>query len=488
MKGVTSVQKFIDFAHKHTPDLVAELSALCALPSVAEKPETLQATAERVAQSFEECGMSARLLSAGGPPAVVAEHLVPGKPTILFYNHYDVQPAGDESTWKFPPFEPRLYRRHLYARGSVDNKGALVARLWALRAWRKLRGRFPVGVRFLVEGEEEVGSPHLPALVEAHADALRADGCIWESGEVSTKGQPYLYLGMKGVLSIELETRGAVNDLHSGWATVAPNPAWRLVWALARMKSLTEEVLIDGFYDDVEGPTRQEIEEARRIPFPEKELLHIWQIPAFLQDLSGGPFLLCQFYSPTCNISGIESGYVGPGVRTIVPSVARVRMDFRLVPNQRPEKILELVRQFLDTEDLGDIAVHPVGPALRPFCTRPSIPFVRAVVEATEEVFPRPPIVFPTAGGSGPMYILGEKLELPIVSLGVGHPGENIHGANENARLGDLERGVVHVAAVLGRLGKKWPRGSRGGLRWQSCQGGRDEAFAVARLPSGRDA
>jgi acetylornithine deacetylase/succinyl-diaminopimelate desuccinylase-like protein len=218
------------------------------------------------------------------------------------------------------------------------------------------------------------------------------------------------------------------------------------------MKSVTEEVLIDGFYDDVEGPSREEIAEARQIRFSEKSLLRVWEIPAFLQDLSGGPFLLCQFYSPTCNISGFESGHAGPGVRTIIPSVARARVDFRLVPDQRPEKILELVRHFLAEEGLGDVVVRPLGPALRPFRTPPGHPFVRTVVEATRQAYPRRPIVFPTAGGSGPMYILGEKLELPIVSLGVGHPKENVHAANENARLRDLERGVVHVAAILKRL------------------------------------
>lgn len=449
---------FAEWTRQHTPELVQELSALCAMPSTADRPAALRDTAGRVAEALEGCGLSVQLLSAGGPPAVVAEHLVPGKPTVLFYNHYDVQPAGDESAWRFPPFAPRLYRRRLYARGAVDNKGALVARLWALRAWRKLRGRLPVGVRFLVEGEEEVGSPHLAALLDQHADKLQADGCIWESGEVNTKGQPYLYLGMKGVLSVELEAHGAAADLHSGWATVAPNPAWRLVWVLSRLKSATEEVLIEGFYDDVDGPTRAEIEEARRIPFPEKELLRIWKIPAFLQDLSGGPFLLCQFYSPTCNISGFESGYVGTGVRTIIPSVARARIDLRLVPSQRPEKVLELMRRHLDEEGFGDVVIRPLGPALLPFRTPFDHPFVRAVVEATEKVYPRRPIVFPTAGGSGPMYLLGERLGLPMVSLGVGHPEENIHGANENARLRDLEQGVVHVAAVLERLGKKWPQ------------------------------
>lgn len=446
------MEEFKAWSHQHRSELVEELSELCALPSTADQPEVLQATAERVAESLEACGLSVRLLSAGGPPAVVAEHLVPGKPTVLFYNHYDVQPAGDESLWRFPPFAPHCYRRSLYARGAVDNKGALVARLWALRAWRDLQGQLPVGVRFLVEGEEEVGSPHLEALLDQHADKLQADGCIWESGEVNNRGQPYLYLGMKGVLCLELEARGAANDLHSGWATVAPNPAWSLVWALSRMKSLTEEVLIDGFYDDVEGPTREEIAEARQIRFPGKSLLRAWEVPTFLQDLSGAPLLLCQFYSPTCNISGFESGHTGSGVRTIIPSVARARVDFRLVPNQRPEKILELVRQFLAEEGLGDVVIRPLGPALRPFRTPSDHPFVRTVVKATREAYPRRPIVFPTAGGSGPMYILGEKLDLPIVSLGVGHPKGNVHGLNENVRLRDLERGVVHAAAVLKHL------------------------------------
>ncbi len=448
------MQKFSDYAQQHLPDAAQELIDLCALPSMAGRPQDLQAAAERVAHSLADIGLAVQLVSAGGPPVVLAEHLVPGKPTVLFYNHYDVQPVGAEGDWHFPPFAPRLYRRRLYARGAVDNKGSLVARMWALRAWKKVRGRIPVGVRFLVEGEEEIGSPHLPALVAAHAEQLRADGCIWESGEVGAKGQPYLYLGMKGILSVELEARGVAGEIHSGWATVAPNPAWRLTWALSRLKSPSEEVLIDGFYDDVAGPTRQEIDDARRIPFPEKELLRAWKVPAFLQDLSGGPFLLCQFYSPTCNISGLESGYIGESMRSIVPAVARARLDFRLVPHQRPERILELLRRYLDEEGYADIAVRPLGPALHPHTTPRESPFVQAVIEATRQVFPRPPVVFPTAGGSGPMYVVGRTLDLPIISLGVGHPGENVHGPNENLRLVDMERGIVHVAAVLERLAK----------------------------------
>jgi acetylornithine deacetylase/succinyl-diaminopimelate desuccinylase-like protein len=448
------VQKFIDYASKYLPDAIRELGELCAIPSMAGEPQSLQAAAEHIAESLEEIGLAVRIESAGGPPVVLAEHLVPGKPTVLFYNHYDVQPAGEAGDWRFPPFAPRQYRRRLYARGAVDNKGALVARLWALRAWKKVRGRIPVGVRFLIEGEEEVGSPHLAALVERHADQLQADGCIWESGEVSAKGQPCLYLGMKGVLAVELEVHGPAQETHSGWATVVPNPAWRLTWALSRLKSPAEEVLIDGFYDDVEGPTRQEIDEARDTPFPEKEFLRIWKIPTFLQDLSGGPFLLCQFYSPTCNISGVESGYVGAGMRTIVPSVARARLDFRLVPHQHPDAVLELLRRYLDAEGYGDVAVRPMGPGLRPYRTLREAPFARAVIEATRKAYPQPPVVFPTAGGSGPMAIVGERLGLPIVSLGVGHPGENIHGPNENLRLADMEQGIVHVAAVLERLAK----------------------------------
>lgn len=451
------MEQFRAYAHAHLAEITQELSALCALPSIGGREDALLATAGRVAEALEGCGLKARLVSAGGPPVVLAERLVRGRPTVLFYDHYDVQPAGEESRWRFPPFSPTVYRRCLFARGAVDNKGTLVARLWALRAWRDLHGGLPVGVRFLVEGEEESGSPHLGDLIAAQRRRLRADGCIWEAGEIGSQGRPSLYLGMKGILEVELEVRGAGQDLHSGWATIAPNPAWRLVWALSRLKSPDEGINIDGFYDDAEGPTREEIRRSRKVPFAERDYLEAWQVPSFLQGLSGGPLLLCQFYSPTCNISGLESGHMGPGERTIVPAVARARLDFRLVPQQRPEAILELLRRYLDREGFGDVAIRPLGMMEAPFRTPPEAPFVRAVVEATRQAFGRVPAVFPTAGGSGPIYHFGHDLGLPVVGLGVGRPRANVHGPNENVRLLDLERGVVHVAAVLGRLAEGLP-------------------------------
>jgi acetylornithine deacetylase/succinyl-diaminopimelate desuccinylase-like protein len=433
-------------------EIIQELSELCALPSIAGREDDLQATAEYVARSLKACGLKTRLISAGGPPVVYAEKRVRGKPTVLFYDHYDVQPAGDESKWRFPPFEPRKFRRSFYARGAVDNKGNVIARLWALRAWQELRGELPVGVRFVIEGEEEIGSPHLADFVEANKKLLQADGCIWEAGDINAKRQPQLYLGMKGVLCIELETQGAANELHSSWATIAPNPVWRLVWVLGRLKGSNEDILIDGFYDDVLGPTREEIDAARKLPFPEKELLEIWQIDGFLQGLSGDTIPLCQFYSPTCNVSGIEGGHAGNGIRTIVPSSAKARLDFRLVPEQRPERILELVRKYVKAEGFDDVVVRPLGPALPPSATSAEAPFVQAVIEATQRAYKRRPAVFPTAGGSGPMYLFSERLGMPVVSLGVGHPNDNTHGPNENVRLSDLEKGIAHIGAILERL------------------------------------
>ncbi|MGC8874794.1 MAG: M20/M25/M40 family metallo-hydrolase [Chloroflexia bacterium] len=452
------MERFREYARMHLKEAVEELSALCALPSVAGRPAALRETAQQVARMLEASGLEAHLFETDdGAPIVWGERLVPGRPTVLFYDHYDVQPPGDEAAWRFPPFAPRFYRNRLYGRGVVDNKGNLVARLWALRAWNALAGGPPVGVRFLVEGEEESGSPHLGAFVEAHADRLRADGCIWEAGDISSRGRAHLYLGMKGVLSVELEARGAAADLHSGWATIAPNPAWRLVWALSRIKSPDEEILIEGFYDRVEGPTHEEIRQARRIPFPEEEVLRNWQVPQFLQGLTGGNLLLCQFYSPTATINGFEAGRIDEGVRTVVPAVARARLDFRLVPKQEPEEILDLLRKHLEREGYGDIQVRQLGMAFRPFRTDPRAPFVRAVVEATRAAFGCGPALFATSGGSGPMAQVGGTLGLPIVSLGIGHAGANIHGANENLLLRNLERGIVHVAAILERLAEGLP-------------------------------
>ncbi|MBN1483664.1 MAG: M20/M25/M40 family metallo-hydrolase, partial [Chloroflexia bacterium] len=439
------------YAKEHMADMVRDLSEFCALPSMAGQPQGLNDAAAWVARSLEDCGLSVRRLESGGPTVIQAQRLRPGRPTVLFYNHYDVQPPGDEDAWRFPPFEPRQHGRRLYARGAVDNKGALVARLWALRAWRELYGELPLGVRFVVEGEEEIGSPHLPALLQEHGPLFQADGCIWEAGGVGAQARPLLYLGMKGVLYVELEARGTAQALHSSWGTVAPNPAWRLLWAISSLKSPDEDILIEGFYDTVDGPSREDIRQVQELPFDQEALLEAWQVPGFLAGLSGAMFLLAHFYAPSCNLDSFQSGQV-EHIHTALPNVARAHLDFRLVPDQQPEEILDLLRRHLEEQDFADIVVRPLGPALRPFRTPLEHPFVQAVVEATRTVFHPRPAIFPTSGGSGPMYLFGQDLGLPVVSLGVGHLEDNVHGADENVRLVDLERGVAHVAAIMERL------------------------------------
>jgi len=447
-----SINEIDAYIESHLDGAIADLIRLCRQPSVSAQSLGLVETAELVATMLEEKGIRAELLSTGGPPVVYGE--APGRSprTLLFYNHYDVQPPEPLELWETPPFEPALREGKLFARGVSDDKGHIVCRLAALEAVRAVEGELPCHVKFVIEGEEEIGSIHLTKLVDRERQRLAADACIWEAGGVNYQNQLEIYLGMRGICYVDLCVRTASRDAHSGLGgSIFPNAAWRLTWALASLKGPDERVRIPGFYDAVRPPSPRDLEMLDRLPSEEEELKATYGLKGYLRGLTGLEFKRAAVFEPTCTICGLDSGYQGPGSKTVLPAEARAKVDFRLVPDQDPDDIFRKLRRYLDEQGFEDVETTLLG-GEHPARVDPDHPFVRLVAETAQEVYGQPPAIAPIIGGSGPMYPFVAYLGLPIANVGISYPDSRAHAPNENIRLSDFVRGAQHLARILTRL------------------------------------
>lgn len=426
------------------------LLRLCAQPTVAAQNLGMTETIQLVQELIAGIGATSRLIPTRGYPVVFAELPGASDKTIAFYNHYDVQPADPLDQWESPPFQPEIRNGTLYARGVSDNKGNLVARLSAVDAYLRARGQLPVNVKFIFEGEEEIGSPNIAEFAASHRAEIQADGCIWEAGYADAAGRREVSLGCKGILYVELTARAANVDLHSSLAAIVPSPAWRLLRALETLKDAHERILIPGFYDRVLPPNAADRAALAQMPFDEAARRRQLGLEQFVNGLSGQPLLEQYVFQPTCNICGIWSGYTDVGMKTVLPHEASAKLDFRLVPDQDPAEIYDLLVQHLRAQGFGDIEVKRLGGehAAR---TPADHPFARVVADASREVYGQEPIVYAMMAGSGPMYPLCQKYGIPAVSIGVGNANSRNHAPNENIHVQDYYEGIRHIAVILER-------------------------------------
>jgi acetylornithine deacetylase/succinyl-diaminopimelate desuccinylase-like protein len=435
----------------HLDESIAELSRLVAQPSVAAQNWGMEDAAQLVAEMLRARGFDVQILPTGGAPVVVAERKGRNRgKTLLFYNHYDVQPAEPLELWDTPAFEPAIRDGKLYGRGVSDDKGHLVSRLFAIDAILAAEGELPCNVKFVVEGEEEIGSVHLPDFVKQNKELLVADACIWEFGGVDHREVPMQYLGMRGICYVELSVETASVDVHSGLGgSIFPNAAWRLVWALNTLKGPDERIRIPGFYDPVKPPTDRDIELAEALPDLAEEYKTRFGVRNFLRGLEGGAELyLAEVFEPTCTICGLTSGYQGPGSKTVLPAKASAKVDFRLVPDQTPPQVVEQLRAHLDAEGFSDVQITFLGGG-PPARTDPDDPFIQLVIDTANQVYEHPMEVVPMVGGSGPNHAFIHELGLPVATAGIGHPGSNAHAPNENIRLDLYELGARHIARIV---------------------------------------
>ncbi len=441
------------FAHikAHADEYLARLKRACAQPSISAQGQGITEMANLVAEMLRDVGFNVKLVPTDGAPVVLGQLSGSSRRTLLFYNHYDVQPVDPLDEWTTPPFEPDEREGKLYARGSSDNKGAIVARVCALEAYLAHRDTLPVNVVWVIEGEEEVGSPYLGQFVAQYEDLLRqVYGCVWEAGGKNARGRYEISLGCKGLLYAELRAREATRDLHSALAAIVGNPAWRLVWALNTLKGPDERVRIPGFYDDVRPISPAQRKLLVEWNYPEEENRTLYGLDEFLGGLSGDSLKEQLIFGPTCNIDGFHSGYGGPGSKTVLPCEASAKLDFRLVPDQDPIRILSLLRAHLDAEGFGDIEITAGGE--HPSAGDPAHPFVQAAARTAERIYDHPPTLIPMMSGTGPVHVLCGQFGVPIVTAGVGYAGSRVHAPDEHIHVADFVAGTKYIAALLEEL------------------------------------
>lgn len=434
---------------------LGELAKLVAQPSVSAQGVGLKECASLVADMLRSRGFTAEIMETKGAPVVFAERKGKNDKTLLFYNHYDVQPPEPLELWDSPPFQPVIRDGRMYGRGISDDKGHIVSRLHAIDAILATDGDLPCNVKFIVEGEEETSSVHLHDFIRANTEKLEADACVWEFGGVDHREVPMQYLGLRGICYVELSVESLDTDVHSGLGgSIFPNAAWRLVWALSTLKGPDERIRIPGFYDNVKPPTARDRELMEALPEVADEYKQRYGVRQFIKGLTGGVDLrMEEVFVPTCTICGLTSGYQGSGSKTVLPAKASAKVDFRLVPDQKPEDVLMKLRKHLDAEGFEDVRIEFLGgePAAR---TEPDDPFVGIVVKAAEEVYEEAMQLVPITGGSGPNYPFVHDLGLPVATAGLGYPDTRAHAPNENIRIDLYLKHARHMARVIKEFAK----------------------------------
>lgn len=425
-----------------------ELVEFCRIPSETAHPEELRAAARWMAERLQKLGAQTETVAMDGVPPLVLGEIGSGPRTVICVQHYDVQPAAPLNLWTTPPFEPTIRDGHLFARGSGDNKGSLLARLHAVEAYRDTFGELPCRVRFLVEGEEESGSRHLTELLTQRPEFLNADAALNEAGYIDPEGRPLVTCGLRGMLYVDLLVRTLARDIHSEMAMLLPNAAERLAQALASLKDEDGRIAIAGFYDDALKPTPEQLVHLRTIPFEEDALKRIHGAAAFVGGQTGFDAQVASMFEPTCNISGISSGWSGPDMKTVIPAEAQAKLDMRLVPNQDPRRILECLQRHLAAGGFDDVEVTATLASQSPWWTPVSHPLAQVAARVSEEMFGTPALRVISSMSTAPMYQVCSPHRLPAVGFGLAHPDNRAHAPDENVRL-DL---MSKATKVFGRF------------------------------------
>jgi acetylornithine deacetylase/succinyl-diaminopimelate desuccinylase-like protein len=435
---------------QHLDESIAELSKLVAQPSIAAQNLGMEECAQLVAGMLKRRGFGVELAAGGGPPVVIAERGGKSDRTLLIYNHYDVQPPEPLELWTSPPFNPTLRDGKLFGRGVSDDKGHIVARLLAIDALLATGGELPCRIKFIIEGEEEVGSVHLPAFIRAHRERLKGDACLWEFGYQDERGVPLQYAGLRGICYVELSVETANTDLHSGLGgSIIPNAAWRLTWALASLKGPDERIRIPGYYDSVRAPSAEDRRLMSAQPDRANEYRQRYGVKEFVRGMKGGDEMkVAEVFEPTCTICGLNSGYQGAGSKTVLPARASAKVDFRLVPDQTIEGVLSSLRAHLDAQGFSDVKITFLGggPAGR---TPTDDPFIALVAKTAEPVYGRPMQIVPMIGGSGPNHAFIHELGVPVATAGMGYPDTRAHAPDENIVVEHYTAHARHTARII---------------------------------------
>ena len=447
-----------DYVDAERDRILADLFAWLRVPSISAHPERaadVRRSAELVAGLLTRAGLEhVEVLETGGGPAVYADHLHAGPeaPTVVVYGHHDVQPVDPLEEWDSPPFEPVLVDGECRARGAIDDKGQVLYQIEAARGLLRRSGALPVNLRFLVEGEEEVGSEHFESLLARERDRLACDLVVVSDTSMWSSDVPSTCVGMRGLVAFDVSLRTARADLHSGvFGGAVPNSAHLLSRLVADLHDGEGRVALPGFYERVRPLTEAEAASLAALPFDEE----VWRATAGVGRLEGeqGRSVLERVWTrPTCEVVGLGAGYQGAGIKTVVPATGRVKVTFRLVPDQRPDEVAETFARWLAgwMPEGVEWEVTPVG-GVAPVLTPVDHPAVGALTRAIERVWGRAPL-FTREGGSGPEEALARVLEAPVLFLGVGLPDDRIHAPNERMVMDQFWKGLLAAGELWHEL------------------------------------
>ncbi len=456
------MSRAIDTYVEHNQDrLLDELKEFLRIPSVSTLPEhkaDVERAAEFVARSLSGAGMEhVEIIPTAGNPLVYGDWLnAPGKPTILCYGHYDVQPPDPLELWRDPPFEPVVRDGNIYARGSADDKGQMYMHVKAAEALRAVSGTLPVNLKFLIEGEEEVGGASIAKYVAENPGKLKADVALVSDTPLYEAGLPTLCIGLRGLVYMEVKATGPARDLHSGlYGGASPNPVFGLIELLAKCKDAGGAIRIPGIYDDVAPPSPAEKESWQRLPFREADFLRDEVGSSALTGESGYSVLERIWARPTFEVHGIAGGFTGAGAKTVIPSTATAKVSFRLVPNMVPEKIIQAFRNFVEQNAPAGIRIElQVLSAAPAVMVAPDHPAIKTAARVFGEMLGKP-TVFTRNGVTIPVVAdFANHLGIPSVLMGFGLPDDGLHSPNEKYRLGNYYQGIVTIARFFEEMGE----------------------------------
>lgn len=446
------MERVLNYIEANKDRFLEELKEFLRIPSISNNPENRQdmlRCAHYLINQLKRIGMQqTQLFPTPGHPIVYGEWLgAPGQPTVLFYGHYDVQPVDPLELWISPPFEPTIRNSELYARGAVDDKGQVQMNLKGVEAHLKATGSLPVNVKFLIEGEEEVGSGNLDNFIAAHQELLQADVVLISDSPMFDRGIPSICYGLRGLVYMQIDVKGSASDLHSGsFGGAVINPNFALAQIITQLKDGAGKVQIPGFYDDVLPLSDEEKEELQRLPFDETKYKEDLGAPALFGE-EGYGVLERLWVRPTLEVNGICGGFIGEGAKTVIPAQSMAKISMRLAPNQDPDKIAQLFEDYVKkiappSVELTITRMHGGKPWVAPI----HHPAIQAAARALEKGFWKRP-VYVREGGSIPVVAtFQELLGLPSVLMGIGLPDENSHAPNERLDLFNFHQGIISSA------------------------------------------
>ncbi|TWH00649.1 acetylornithine deacetylase/succinyl-diaminopimelate desuccinylase-like protein [Mesorhizobium sp. J18] len=449
-EGLDAVSAYIK---QNEESFLARLMDYVRHPSISAQNKGIREVCQLLVTMLDRLGMEAEAIETTGHPMVLGRRGDdPDRPTVLFYGHYDVQPPEPYEEWVSPPFEPTIRDGRIYARGVGDNKGQHFAQLLALESWLAVHGDLPCNVIFLLEGEEEVGSPHIAEFVKTHRDRLKADLVVTSDGPLHISGRPIIVFGVRGMVSFDLEVRTASRDTHSGnFGGVMPNAIWTLVHLLATMKTADGRITIDGLHDAIVSPTKAELAAVANLPDSVDDVMQDLSLSR-LDAPADRPFADRLMFHPTLTINGLHGGYGGPGSKAVLPCEAIAKCDIRLVEAMTPEDVLDKVEKHVALHAPEVRVVRRAG--MLPSKTQMDSPYAKALIAAVRDARGEDPLLYPALGGSLPDYVFTKILETPAFVVPYANADEANHAPNENLKIECFYSGIQVGAAMIARLGQ----------------------------------